>query len=107
MRTIGRKLAEELGRLSPIMRRGPDVECCHCTDPIRTGDTYWLKTTDDHGDDPICYRCGCGIVTATGQMTYRQIRGIEPIGGPPRATRTEDGPPAHRPDVEAPRPSSS
>jgi len=82
MRTIGRKLAAELGPLSPIMRRGPDVECTHCHEPIRTGDTYFLKTDDVHGDRPICYRCGILIEFACGRMTYARARDISPIGGP-------------------------
>lgn len=80
--SIGPALARELGPLFPIMRSGPHVECTHCHEPIRPGDTYFLKDDDDHGDRPVCYRCGILIEFACGRMTYATARAIPPIGGP-------------------------
>jgi len=82
MRTVGRKLAAQLGPLFPLMRKGIDVECTHCTRPIMRGQVYFLKDNDWDGDNPICTRCGISIEMACGRMTYAVARTIPRYGEP-------------------------
>lgn len=82
MPTIGRTLAAELGPLFPLMRKGPDVECEHCSRPILRGQVYFLKDNDWDGDRPICTRCGITIEMACGRMTYAVARSIPRYGEP-------------------------